>query len=162
MYKSINGNTKRNAIINSGIYLLKCKIKYRRGAVNEKNIGITLIIIIVIIPIIFYFVLHGNPISKYLMVKDTKKYLIEKGYKEVDIMSIESKYDMKRNTDRIKGTVAYVVFKDEPKGEYLYIQWRDSGKIQQHCEYYSESAQAYEVTFTEKRKHMETICTEKY
>lgn len=84
------------------------------------------------------------------MVKDTKKYLIEKGYKEVDIMSIESKYDMKRNTDRIKGTVAYVVFKDEPKGEYLYIQWRDSGKIQQHCEYYSESAQAYEVTFTEK------------
>jgi len=67
MYKSINGNTKRNAIINSGIYLLKCKIKYRRGAVNEKNIGITLIIIIVIIPIIFYFVLHNFPATSLLV-----------------------------------------------------------------------------------------------
>lgn len=118
--------------------------------------------IIALFAFTLYSAFYGNPISEYMMKQDTGGYLIGKGYKEEDILSIKPTYNSKRNTDRVKGTISYVVFADEPKEKYVYIQWRASGEIQQHCEYYDEDLNTYRTEFTEERKHMETNCTIKY
>lgn len=73
-------------------------------------------------------------------------------------MKIDATYDMKRNTDQIKGTVTYVIFKDEPEEKFLYVQWRNSGKIQQSCEYFNKDTNAFEVEYNENRKHMKKDC----
>jgi glycyl-tRNA synthetase alpha subunit len=109
-----------------------------------------------------YAAFNGNPISHYLMEKATMNYLLEQGYHEEEIAEIEATYNMKRNTERIKGTVAYVKFKDEPNEQYEYIQWRKSGKIQQSCYYFDEASNAFETKYTEERKHMEKSCTNKF
>jgi hypothetical protein len=121
-----------------------------------------LIVVILTIPLSGYFMFNGNPFSNYLMERATKKYLLEQGYKEDEIAEIHATYNIKRNTERIKGTVAYVTFKDETKEQYEYIQWRKSGKIQQSCYYFNEATNTVETKYTEKRKHMEKSCTNKY
>lgn len=122
----------------------------------------TLVIISIVLvgSFLLYSSLYGNPVSKYRMVKATKQYLLEKGYKEEDIISVESAYHMKRNSDRMKGTVSYVVFRDEPKIKYLYIQWRNPSQVQQHCSYYDEETKLEELGNTEKRNHLEANCTQ--
>ncbi|WP_243387030.1 DUF3139 domain-containing protein [Bacillus kexueae] len=125
----------------------------------KKPIVMTLLCMIVVgIPMFIYDALQGNFIRNYLMEKQVKEHLIESGYTEEDLLSIEATYNMKYNTDTIKGTVAYVVFQDEPEEEYMYVQLRESGEVQQHCIYYSEETEAYEVDFTEERKHMIRNC----
>jgi alanine racemase len=111
---------------------------------------------------VVYSSLHGNFISDYFMKRDVETVLKNNGYKGQDIQSIEVFYEMKRNTNQIKGTVAHVTFKDEPNEKYIYIQWRNSKKIQQHCEYYDKSLGAYVDTYTAKRKHMDEGCTGSY
>ncbi|WP_369899695.1 DUF3139 domain-containing protein [Bacillus manliponensis] len=108
--------------------------------------------------LIIYDGLYGNFIRNYLMEKRTEQYLINKGYKREDILSIEATYSMKFNTDYMNGTIAYVSFKDEPKEKYLYVQWRKSGKVQQECSYYNEDSNAVEVEYTKERKHMVEGC----
>ena len=100
---------------------------------------------------LYYFINNGNPISNYQMTKNTEEYLVGKGYEQTEIKSIHSTYDLKRNTERIKGTVSYVVFTDEPNIKYEYIQWKDSNNIQQACP-------STKVNLTHKDKD----CTEKY
>ena len=65
---------------------------------------------------------------------------------------------MKLNTRKVKGTAAFVSFKDEPKEKYLYIQMRKTGDIRQECSYYSDDTKAYEVDYTDNRKHMIKDC----
>ncbi|WP_379968024.1 DUF3139 domain-containing protein [Ectobacillus sp. sgz5001026] len=131
----------------------------------KKFIFITIVIVITgmaILSTTIYFALHGNPISQYVMVKNTKQYLIAKGYKESELDSITASYSIKRNTNRIKGTIAYVVFKNEPNIKYQYIKWRNFGEIQQHCEHYNEKTRTYEVKGTEQLKNIEANCALKY
>jgi hypothetical protein len=109
-----------------------------------------------------YAAFNGNPLSNYLMERATMKHLLEQGYKEEEIAEIRATYDMKRNTGRIKGTIANVTFKDEPEEQYLYIQWRKSGRIQQHCDYFNETTNAVETKYTNERKHMDKDCTTKF
>ncbi|MGG3641299.1 HincII family type II restriction endonuclease [Bacillus gobiensis] len=111
--------------------------------------------------LVVYTAINGNPISDYLMKRETKAYLLEQGYTEKEISNIEATYNLKHNTGRIKGTIAYVIFKDDPEERYLYIQWRETKQIQQHCEYYDEQTKAWEKDYTEKRKHMDKKCTVK-
>ena len=106
---------------------------------------------------IIYDALHGNFIRDYLMEKQVKEHLLGKGYTEEDFLSIEAEYSMKLNTNRMKSTF-YIAFKDEPNEKYVYVQWRETGEIQQECSYYSEDTGAYEVKYTEKRKHMIKNC----
>jgi hypothetical protein len=107
---------------------------------------------------IIYDALHGNFIRDYLMEKQVKEHSRGNRYTEEDILSIEAEYSMKLNTNRMKGTFANVVFKDEPNEKYVYVQWRETVKIQQECSYYSEDTGAYEVKYTEERKHMIENC----
>ncbi|WP_406686505.1 DUF3139 domain-containing protein [Rossellomorea vietnamensis] len=124
-----------------------------------KPIIIVLICFVVVgVPMFIYDALHGNFIRDYLMEKQVKEHLLGNGYTEEDLLSIEAEYSMKLNTNRIKGTFAYIIFKDEPKEKYVYMQWRETGKIQQECSYYSEDTGAYEVKYTEERKHMIKNC----
>lgn len=123
---------------------------------------ILFILLIVFAFLAIYTAINGNPVSDFLMERETKAFLLKQGYKEKEILSIEASYNLKRNTERIKGTNAYVTFEDEPNERYLYIQWRESKQIQQHCEYYNEQTQSWEQDFTEKRKHMDKSCTTKY
>jgi flagellar basal body-associated protein FliL len=127
---------------------------------NKKLIIILVICLVVVVgvPIFIYDALHGNFIRDYSMENQVKEHLVLNGYTEEDVLSIEAEYNMKFNTNRIKGTFAYVVFKDEPKEKYVYVQWRETGKVQQECSYYSEDTGAYEVKYTEERKHMIQNC----
>jgi hypothetical protein len=93
-----------------------------------------------------------------LMEKATKEQLLRQGYKEKEWLQVQGSYSMKRNTNKIKGTAAYVIFKDESDEKYLYIQWRDSGDIQQSCEYFNHRSNAYEVEYNAERKHMVMDC----
>ncbi|NQD67149.1 DUF3139 domain-containing protein [Bacillus haikouensis] len=125
----------------------------------NKPIIIALICFVVVgIPMFIYDAFHGNFIRDYLMEKQVKEYLTGNGYTEEGILSIEAEYNMKFNTNRIKGTFAYVVFKDEPKEKYVYVQWRETGKVQQECSYYSEDTGAFEAKYTQTRKHMIKNC----
>jgi hypothetical protein len=119
---------------------------------------IVLICLFVGIPVFFYDALHGNIVRDYLMEKQVKEYLIAEGYKKDEILSVEAEYNMKLNTKKVKGTAAKVLFKDEPEDKYLYIQMRKTGDIRQECMYYSEDTKAYEVDYTEERKHMVRDC----
>jgi uncharacterized protein YxeA len=126
---------------------------------SKKLIIIVVISLVVVgVPMFIYDALHGNFIKDYLMEKQVKEHLVGNGYTEEDLLSVEAEYNMKFNTNRIKGTFAYVVFKDEPKEKYVYVKWRETGKIQQECSYYSEDTGAYEVKYTEERKHMIKDC----
>jgi len=124
-----------------------------------KPLLITLFFFIIIgIPLAIYDGLKGNPIRSWLMVNATKEHLLNEGYKEEEILEIDATYNMKRNTERIKGTIAYVTFQDEPNEEYVYVQLRDSDEIKQSCEYFNRDTNAYEVEYTEDRKHMIKGC----
>ncbi|QWC25153.1 DUF3139 domain-containing protein (plasmid) [Bacillus haikouensis] len=126
---------------------------------SKKLIIIVVISLVVVgVPMFIYDALHGNFIKDYLMEKQVKEHLVGNGYTEEDLLSVEAEYNMKFNTNRIKGTFAYVVFNDEPKEKYVYVKWRETGKIQQECSYYSEDTGAYEVKYTEERKHMIKDC----
>lgn len=128
-----------------------------------RNILITVfILLVIVIFLVIYTAINGNPISDYFMERETKAFLLKQGYKEKDIAHIEATYNPKQNTERIKGTIANVTFEDEPKESYLYIQWRETNQVQQHCEYYDEQTKSWETDFTEKRKHMDKNCTIKY
>ncbi|WP_242224888.1 DUF3139 domain-containing protein [Bacillus cereus group sp. BfR-BA-01380] len=128
----------------------------------KRIIGVVLLSIVAIIAVLFYVAFNGSPISKYVMERETRLYLEKKGYKKDEILSIESIYNMKRNTDRIEGTIAKVVFKDEPTVTYIYVKHRKDNLILQHCEYYNHDTRTWEVEFNSKRKHMERTCTKMY
>lgn len=128
----------------------------------KKNIKRLIVIIFLLVfigvPLLIYDGLKGNPVRSLLMENATKEYLLRAGYNADDWLQIDAHYDMKWNTGAIKGTVANVIFKDEPEEKYLYVQWRDSGEIQQSCEYFNKDTNAYEVEYTEKRIHMVKDC----
>ena len=124
---------------------------------HKKTIMIIAIVMIGV-PLFLYDGLHGNFIRDYLMEKRVKEHLLSEGFQNEEIASIEAKYNMKMNTDRVKGTVADVVFKDEPEEVYLYIELRKSGEIRQECSYYNEDTNAIEVEYTKERKYMKEDC----
>ncbi|CAG9611347.1 hypothetical protein BACCIP111899_00519 [Bacillus rhizoplanae] len=131
----------------------------------KKIIVISLLSIVAAIAVLFYVAFNGNPISKYVMERDTRLYLEKKGYKKDEILSIESTYNMKRNTDCIEGTITKVVFKDEQNVTYIYVKHRKDNRILQHCEYYNHDTgtwEVWEVEFNSKRKHMERTCIKMY
>ncbi|WP_191561495.1 DUF3139 domain-containing protein [Metabacillus idriensis] len=125
---------------------------------------IMLISFAVVFPIILfslYLSFFGNPIDKYQIVKATKEYLVEKGYDEQDILSIESDYHFKRNSDNMSGLVSYVVFKDESTIQYTYVQWKRSKEIQQHCTYYDLNNKSDKWHHTEQLKNFDSTCTQR-
>lgn len=99
----------------------------------------------------YYLLNYGNPISNIVMNQKTEEFLMENGYKKEEISKIDSSFDIKRNTARIKGTIAYVTFTDEPNVQYEYIQWRNSREIQQSCD-----------AMNPELKHSDSNCTEKH
>ncbi|MBM7587994.1 hypothetical protein JOC86_004569 [Bacillus pakistanensis] len=126
---------------------------------NPKRWIVTFILLFIIgFPLFIYDALKGNPLRDLLMEKATKEQLLIEGYNKSDWVQVQGSYNMKRNTNRIKGTIATVIFKDEPGEKYLYIQWRNSGKIQQSCEYFNPDTNAYEVKYSTERKHMVRDC----
>jgi Protein of unknown function (DUF3139) len=108
-----------------------------------------------------YSSFFGNPITKYQIVSATNEYLHERGYDQKDIISIESDYHFKRNSDNISGVVSYVVFKDEPTIQYTFVQWKRTKEIQQHCTYYDLNSKSYKWYHTEQLMNFDSNCTER-
>ncbi|CAM4249217.1 hypothetical protein BAMA_06540 [Bacillus manliponensis] len=119
---------------------------------------VSIVFFVLSIVLVMYDGIHGNFIRDYMMERRTEEHLMNEGYKKEEIASIEATYNMKFNTGDINGTIAYVIFQDEPKEKYLYVQWRDSREIQQKCDYYNEDTNAVEVEYTEERKYMVKDC----
>lgn len=123
---------------------------------------IIIMIIFVGVPLAIFFFIYdgvkGNPIRSLLMENATKEHLLKSGYSPDDWLEVEGVYEKFSNTNMTNGTVAYVVFKDEPEEKYKYIQLRKTGEIKQSCEYVNKDTHAIEVEYTEKRKHMVKDC----
>jgi hypothetical protein len=108
-----------------------------------------------------YSSFFGNPITKYQIVSATKEYLIGRGFDQKDIISIQSDYYFKRNSNSMSGVVAYVVFKDEPTIQYTFVQWKRTKEIQQHCIYYDLNSKSYKWYHPLQLKNFDSYCTER-
>jgi hypothetical protein len=127
-----------------------------------KNMVIFILTTIVLVVIsIVYSIFYGNPISKYLMVKDTTQYLYKQGYSSEELLLVTAEYHMKRNSEDLNGIVGLVVFKDEPNIKYMYRQWKKTGDIKQHCNYYDIEKKAEQWKTTGVLKHKDSNCTER-
>ncbi|WP_026695343.1 DUF3139 domain-containing protein [Peribacillus kribbensis] len=115
---------------------------------------------LVLIGLAVYLFLPGGPVRKYLVMNATKNYLADQGYKEKDF-DVSAEYQFKRNSDDIRGTVAYVTFKDNKNIKYMYIQWRKNSKIQQHCSYFNKETKTEDWVNGGKLLHLEAACTER-
>jgi Protein of unknown function (DUF3139) len=121
--------------------------------------GLVTIFIVVLVSV--YLSFFGNPITKYQIVSATKEYLNERGYGKNDIISIESDYQFKRNSENMSGVVSNVVFKDEPTIQYTFVQWKKTKEIQQHCTYYDLKSKSDKWYHTEQLKNFDSNCTER-
>ena len=108
-------------------------------------------------PFLVYDVFYGNPIRSLFMEKATKKHLLKLGYNSDECLEVKAFHSMKKDTG-IKRTRARVIFKDEPKEKYVYIQNEKNREIQQGCSYFNTDTNAFESEYTEKRKHMVKDC----
>jgi hypothetical protein len=128
--KQENKPNKRR-IYKSVIEYIECKITLKGKFLMKRIMLFSFAAVFLIILFSLYLSFFGNPIDKYQIVKATKEYLVEKGYDKPDILSIESDYHFKRNSDNMSGIVSYVVFKDEPTIQYTFVQWKRTKEIQQ-------------------------------
>ncbi|WP_158598354.1 DUF3139 domain-containing protein [Falsibacillus albus] len=109
---------------------------------------------------ILYDGLYGNPFRDYLMKNDTMRYLNDIGYTKNDLLSVRTNYSMKINSDKVKGTLAKVTFKDEPQDTYIYFQQNSNQKIIQACDYLD--GHIMKNNYTPERKHMLKNCKSIY
>ena len=72
---------------------------------------------LLIIGVLFggYLFFNGNPLKVRQIEEDTVNYLVQKGFKESDLIEVQGRYDWLK-----VGYLARVKFKDEPLEIYRY------------------------------------------
>jgi|GEM_PF-1149413 len=130
--------------------------KYQPSRKVQKT-GVIILLGSVLIPALIFTI--SRPVNAVLMEKKVEKHLHQEEYAPSDINSIETFYDGKRNTNRTEPVIAEVVFTDDPRHTYRYIELKKENRVVQMCEY-ERSPNFYTNEYTDERPHMVRSCFE--